>query len=107
MRLLLLLTLCFLSIITEAAFAETGDPAVASMDATNELRKEAEAKYKSCMSVPMQDLPDNVDQKEYCECYTRKWTENFKNYTGTLSDPVRGWLQTQASGYCDDHLRRY
>ncbi len=58
--------------------------------------------YSSCMGHFGIKDAINMEPKEYCECYARKWADLFENYPGHITFSIKGSLKSQARGYCQD-----
>lgn len=44
----------------------------------------------------------NMEPKEFCECYARKWAELFENFQGKITTDVKSSLRGLARGHCSD-----
>ncbi|PCJ95855.1 MAG: hypothetical protein COA45_11755 [Zetaproteobacteria bacterium] len=58
--------------------------------------------YSTCMMhFGIKDAV-NMEPKEYCECYARKWADLFENYPGKITFNTKQSLKSQARGHCKD-----
>ena len=58
--------------------------------------------YSSCMAhFGIKDTV-NMEPKEYCECYARKWADLFDSYSGKITFNTKQSLKSQARGHCKD-----
>lgn len=67
------------------------------------------AEYSYCMKRFGKMYAENMEPKEYCECYARKWAELFESETkNDLTHTYKENLKSQARGMCtdEDHALR-
>lgn len=58
--------------------------------------------YSRCMSNFGVRSAINMEPKEFCECYARKWADIFENFPGKISTDSKRMMRSQARGHCRD-----
>ncbi len=60
----------------------------------------AEYQYEQCMALPPNQLPQNKDPEEYCQCVAEKWRTEYGGYKGRMTGKVRNGIQVKARIHC-------
>lgn len=56
--------------------------------------------YSNCMSSPSFRNTNGIEQRDYCECYARRWAETYEQYSGVVDSKSSINLQANARGFC-------
>ncbi len=56
--------------------------------------------YTQCMNYTRYSPPNNIEPKDYCECFARKWGALFSAYKGKVNVSAKNKMRSMATAFC-------
>ncbi len=56
--------------------------------------------YTQCMKYTRYSPPNNIEAKDYCECFASQWGKRFKAYKGQINIHSKRRIKTRSTSYC-------